>query len=275
MAVQQLIQKPKDVTYTQMSIWLDAHFYDEDCDLEKAYIYLWCLSYMVACKRRYFNSYYDYEGFASFMAYDVFKRRHKGELSKLKSSLNYIKSVASFRRIQYEKERHQELFNEYVNWDNDKYLDSCRYTLEKTNHAKTESLMEDLLQQAPEIIKCNVPSMFKQDKALFQNIYTSCMLSFLNQVTLNKKQQEYYETKSEETLKFEEAKYLNKNLEGGLILWHLPEEYTTAVQVTLNKTKNYMLKEIHEIIAECQLTNEEFDDIMNGAYGDNNDLCDN
>lgn len=38
--VGQLINKPKDITYTQMSIWLDANFYKEDCDYEKAYIYL-------------------------------------------------------------------------------------------------------------------------------------------------------------------------------------------------------------------------------------------
>lgn len=70
---------------------------------------------MVACKRHYFKSSKDYEGFASFMAYDVFKRRLNTEYTQLKSSLNYIKSVASFRRMTYEKERHQELFNEYVN----------------------------------------------------------------------------------------------------------------------------------------------------------------
>lgn len=270
--VGQLINKPKDVTYTQMSIWLDANFYNEDCDFEKAYIYLWCLSYMVACKRHYFKSSKDYEGFASFMAYDVFKRRHNEKCSKLKSSLNYIKSVASFRRVTYEKERHQELFNEYVNWDNDKYLDTCRSALEKANHQKTEDLVKELLADTPHIIKRNIPKVFRNEPLLFQNIYTSCLLTFINQITLGKDRQAEYTRKLEDP-NFNEAQFLGKYTDNDYIMWHLDDAYKTVVQVTINKTKNYMLEQIKEILADTSLTYTEFNDLMNSSYGDNNDLC--
>ena len=46
----------------------------------------------------------------------------------------------------------------------------------------------------------------------------------------------------------------------------MDESYRTAVQVTMNKADNYIVKEIHEIVSENMLTKNEFDDIMNSGY---------
>ncbi len=205
------------------------------------------------------------------MAYDVFKRRHNEELSNLKSSLNYIKSVASFRRMAYEKERHQELLNEYVDWDNDKYLETCRATLEKANHQRTVDLMEELLRATPKIVKRSIPKSLQHD-AIYQNLYTSCLLTFVNQITLDRrKQADYTERQNKES--FDEAKFLNKYRDKDIILWHLDESYATIVQVTINKAKNAMLEEIKEIIVDESINVDDFNAIMNSTYGDNNDLC--
>lgn len=269
MAYQQLIKKPKDVTYTQMSIWLDANFYKEDCDLNTAYVYLWCLAYMLACKRRYFNDVKDYEGFASFMAYDVFARRQsvRANTTKLKSSLNYMKSVLSFRKIKYEEQRHQEIMGtDYDNFDSDRYIEMCRSTLEKANHHRTEELMYELLEKTPAIIKKNIPSMFKQDKAIYNNIYISCLLSMLNRIIFIRKKKVYFDDQIQNADIFNELKYYKNNIDKDIIIWHLDESYRTAVQVTMNKADNYIVKEIREIVSENMLTKNEFDDIMNSGY---------
>lgn len=41
----------------------------------------------------------------------------------------------------------------------------------------------------------------------------------------------------------------------------------------MNKTDNYLVKEIKEIITENMLTKDTFDDIMNSGYGENNETA--
>lgn len=210
------------------------------------------------------------------MAYDVFSRRQskRENTTKLKSSLNYMKSVLSFRKIKYEEQRHQEVMGTaYDDFNSDAYIDNCRSTLEKANHHRTEELMIELLQETPKIIKRNIPSMFKDDKALYNNIYMSCLLSMLNRIIFTKKKKNYFDTQMETADIFNELKYYKNNISKDIILWHLDDSYRTAVQVTMNKTDNYLVKEIKEIISENMLTKDTFDDIMNSGYGENNETA--
>mgnify|MGYP003328814068 CR=1 FL=1 len=64
-----LFKKPKDVRFVDMAIWIDEHIYDEDCDMDKAFTYMYLLAYMLASKAKYFKNINDYDGFAYFLAY--------------------------------------------------------------------------------------------------------------------------------------------------------------------------------------------------------------
>ena len=155
------------------------------------------------------------------MAYDVFARRQsvRANTTKLKSSLNYMKSVLSFRKIKYEEQRHQEIMGtDYDNFDSDRYIEMCRSTLEKANHHRTEELMYELLEKTPAIIKKNIPSMFKQDKAIYNNIYISCLLSMLNRIIFIRKKKVYFDDQIQNADIFNELKYYKNNIDKDIII---------------------------------------------------------
>ena len=266
---QRLFVKPKDVSYTQMSIWLDENFYKEDCDDNKAYTYLWLLAYMLACKHKYFSNVKDYEGFASYVANDAFTRMRCKDKSRVKSGLNYIKSVLYFRKVVFEKERHQEVINpEFdLNWDADKYYAQQKSILEKSNRDFTRVVVEDILECLPQLIKKNIPTVFRADVDLYANLYTSCLLSMSARLTPINKQVKRKETRFKSTRAFNEVVFYSNNLNKlECIMWHLPQEMENVVIVILNKAMNELKEMIEESISDSYISDEEFMNISNSAF---------
>ena len=56
-----IYQKPKDVTYTEMCMYIDDNVYKDNFDERLVYEYIYHIVYMLAKKAQYFkkNSYYD------------------------------------------------------------------------------------------------------------------------------------------------------------------------------------------------------------------------
>lgn len=266
---QTLFTKPKNVSYTQMSIWLDENFYKEDCDDTKAYTYLWLLAYMLACKHKYFSNVKDYEGFASYVANDTFTRMRCKEKSRVKSGLNYIKSVLYFRKVAYEKERHQEVINpEFdLNWDADNYSRQQKLKLEKTNREITKIIIEDIFATIPLLIKKHIPNVFKFNKVLYNNLYTSCLLSMSARLTLTNMHKKNKEMRFNSTRVFNEVVYYANHLDNlECKLWHLPKAIENVIIIVLNKTMNELKLMIQDTIISSYISDEEFMNISNSAY---------
>ena len=132
---QKLFKKSKNVSWTDMAIWIDENFYNEDCDLNKAYEYMYLLASMLTSQHRYFNSQDDYEEFAAVLAYDTFKRMSSKNKSKIKSVLNYMKSIISFRKMAFNSKKRQKIIDPQfdVNWDPVSYVEKCKDAYETSN----------------------------------------------------------------------------------------------------------------------------------------------
>ena len=87
--------------YVDLAIYIDNNIYEEDCDKEKIFEYMYVLAYMLASKARYFNNSEDYDGFATFLAYSTYQRMFDTDKARIKSVLNYMKSIMYFRKISY------------------------------------------------------------------------------------------------------------------------------------------------------------------------------
>ena len=64
-----IFEKPKDLKYTDMSIWIDANAYLPNCDDNKLYEYLYHITKMLAYKARYFKTSDMYEDFCLLWSY--------------------------------------------------------------------------------------------------------------------------------------------------------------------------------------------------------------
>lgn len=193
-----IYSKPKDTSYTDMAIYIDKHIYSGDYDENLVYEYLYLIIYMLACKAKYFAKYEDYDDFALYMSSRVYmrlvdKRQFQSipsekKLNKIKSVLNFIKHLLYPMKVDFQKENHTTLLNP----DYDEGLDSGKLydnTVESIKSDYKNGLSDDIIiiiNELPKIIKDEINnSPYKEDAITSKNIYYSCILSLLSNITLN------------------------------------------------------------------------------------------
>lgn len=208
MSMHMSYKKPKDMSYTDMAKFIDAHIYDEDKSPlmeQKLYEYMYQLFYMLACKKRYFIQIDDYDNFAKYGATRLYMRYcsprqfidedsiEEGEkpkkLDKIKSCLNYIKLILYGTKVNYQKENYREV----INPDVESSFDPVAYSHRMATIVQQDYYMgieEDIVTEISKISQ-KLDSIinetpYKNDKMISKNLKISCLLSFLNSVTLNR-----------------------------------------------------------------------------------------
>ena len=264
-----LFKKPSNMRWVDLAIWIDENFYKDDCDYNTAYAYMYLLASMLSSKHRYFDNQKDYDEFASLLAYDTFKRMSNVNKGKIKSVLNYMKSIISFRRIGYNFTKRQKIIDPVYDkdWDAVSYVENCKNSYEASFSDKLSEGVVDILSYTPQYIKESIPKIFKIDKVLYKNIYLSCMLSLIDRITLPNIRECKLNTKLNSSSMFDEVKYYNKYLEDGeIILWNISKEYSNLVIVVLNKVQNIIINEIKELSNDFKVSNDEFSNIMSSGF---------
>ena len=99
-----MYEKPKDIRYTDMCIYIDTHIYTDSYDESLVYQYLYHLLLMIASKSKLFNRSCYYDDFAIFGATRLYLRLTNKKqfevdasgtprMKKIRSILNYIHKV--------------------------------------------------------------------------------------------------------------------------------------------------------------------------------------
>ena len=262
--IQQLFKKPKDKSWTQLCIDIDREFYQPNADMDKMYSYIWLIAYMLICKAKYFSEQSDREDFATLLSYSTYTRMADTSKVPIKSVLNYMKSIISFRRMTYEAQKHQEILDQDFcpKFDPVEFSNEQKRMLERQNHHIVETEIYDLIERTPKLIKKHIPKVYRADKALFHNIYISCVLSLLNRLTIPSKLKAKHDSDLEQKPNYNSAGFYHKRVSGDLILWHLPKSFKSVIQVTLNKVYSKLTKEISEISTDGNISESEFNAMM-------------
>lgn len=267
MANQKLFVKPTNIRYVDMCIWIDENFYKEDCDYNKAYTYMWLLAYMLAAKQKYFKTQSDYEEFASMLAYSTYQRMMNKKKSKIKSVLNYMKSVLYFRKCAFDVQKQQRIVDpKFDDWDYVGYVEECKESYDISNRERLFEGVVETLKSVPSIIKRNIPRVFKTNKDEYKNIYISCLLSLLNKITLPSAYEDKLNTKLDNSPTFNEVKYYKKYLDDNIILWHLPDSMEVVVMTVLNKVNRCIVEEISQLSNDIKISEEDFNGIMSSGF---------
>lgn len=188
--------KPNDVRYVDMCIWCDENAYKDDCDDEKLYQYLYFIAIMLAHKSNYFNKTKDYEDFALYMASQTFYRLRNPKQSQLdadgnpkmariKSVLNYMKSTLYPRKVDFQQQYYAQtqICVEDVDYDSAySFSDKLEDTVDALTLIEFESCLHDIVKTVKFFLN-KIP--YKKDTSEWRNIYMSCLLTFLNSVTLS------------------------------------------------------------------------------------------
>ena len=277
-------KKPTGLKYTTMAIFIDNNIYRPDLDEETQntiYQYMYHIIYVLACKKRYFQRFEDYDSFAIFGATRIYLRMtnrkqfavNPGEkmLPKVKSVLNYIKNALYGMKVDWQKENFAEVINPALNNIN---TDILKLNIENSIQSDymsglAEAIFDDF-QLVPEMARKIVnKTPYKKNKLLCKNLYMSILLTFINSVTLSNVNIERIERNKNKNKNFEEllVKLYRAEQENAVILWHLDESMHDYVQVLYNKLKYKLSNSLMDTQNSFKLTDDVMQAIIASSYG--------
>lgn len=258
-----LYKRPTDIKFVDMCIWIDNNAYRKDLseeEQEKIYEYIYHLTKMLAYKNHLFNKGSYYEEFAIYSSTKTYlrlispkqfelKEDGSAKLKKIKSILNYIKSVLYPHKVDFEQEFYSQVLD--YNPQQDNLVDVSGYTFSDMLHEYTEDLdlveFDLCLTDVCKTIKNFLSKIpYKKNTKEWHNIYVSCLLTLVNSITLsNAEKQRIKELKmsQEYKLKYIEKIYKKQCLDAP-ILFHLNNDMSSYIQVLVNGIRHSMSKEL-------------------------------
>lgn len=250
-------KKPANVTYTQMCMWIDENVYKENCDDNLVFEYLYHITRMLAYKRRFFEKASYYDDFAIYCATRIFLRlRDKrqfdenSKLTKVKSVLNYTKSVLYASKVSFESEEYAQNYNcikeEY--YPNIDFHSSLISSIDGIKLSNFSSCLNDSINT----IKIFINKLPHKDSLELQNIYTSCILSLLNSLVLsNKNKEKLQKLKQNDRLKMEHInKLFKKERDDCVLLYHLDLSMKSYIKVLVNEIRHLISEDLSNLLNE-------------------------
>lgn len=260
--------KPADKRYVDLCMEFDKEFYTDNRDDTKLFSYMFLLFKMFAYKGNYFKNNDDYGEYAMFAATTIYMRYlrkwEKGE--KIKSVLNYIKTVKGPLKVTYQNENFGQVFDPT---EAPKTKDGLGEWQKERIRAQEDSIMRAEMSEAfatmPELISEAVSeSPFAKDAKTRKNLEVSCLLTFLDRVTPPSASADRQGSQSEgQMLRLVSAEGRNPP-----ILWKIAPSMASEVEVVLNKAKTRASADINEIRGRYTLPDDVVDDILSSAYSE-------
>ena len=172
--------------------------YKEDVDPNTVFEYLWHIIYMLARKGNFFGRSNYYDDFSTYLATQIYFRiknpkqfDDNSDMKKIKSILNYIKSIIYPRKVTFEQEYYSQVVSAPIEDEDVEY--DVRYSFSDMLSESVDEISRvefDLcLQNIPKTIKTFLKRIpyYHCDKVLWNNIYISCLLTFLDSIVICKK----------------------------------------------------------------------------------------
>lgn len=262
--------KPKNVTYTQMAMFIDEHAYDENASDEQnnlIFEYIFHIVEMLAYKSKFFSRYQYYEDFALYVASSVYLRlknpkqfkydkNGQPKLKRVKSILNYIKTILYPKKVDFEQEHYDQTFSDaddtQLNSDvgiGYTFADSLIDSIDELSKVNFKLCLKDITNTIHSYI-FDLP--FKNDKIFINNLYLSCLLTFLSSIT-----PKTYELERISRLKLAQHREIDIDalLENtftldDVILFHIDNKYRKYVYLLTKEIKHLIANDLSLIMSD-------------------------
>ena len=216
---------------------------------------------MLAHKAQYFKGTSHYDDFALYGATRVFlrltdkrqfelKEDDSGEykLPKIKSVLNYIKSILYPMKVTYEQENYIQTGlkdrEELMPVDSERsFSDTLNEEIDGLDLVDTEIYLGEVVKTIRAFLN-QIPR--KRHSCEWMNIYLSCLLTFLNMITLCRENKQKLRALNQVIYTKPQLvdKMYRQERENAVILYHLPEEYHDYILVLINRLKRIIARDM-------------------------------
>lgn len=273
-----IYKRPKNVTISEMMMYIDDNVYKETFDEQKIYEYLYHIIYSLASEACMFHKARYYEDFAVFGATRVYMRltnkkqfqldeEGNPRLSKIKHVKNYINSTLRHMRVDFEQSNYYQSCNadensDWVSYDFNKLLYK---SMDLLSQCEFKVMLFDVATMCRHFLK-TLP--YAVDSAEWINVYVSVMLTFMNQLTLNRLDREYLQhLKKTGRLK---ERHINDAFESvrnnGPILYHLPESMSNYIIVVTRELKRLISDELSDALCSNSASDMQLIDYITYSY---------
>lgn len=283
-----IYSKPVGVKFTDMAIYVDGHVSDivetgKNPEVEeKVFRYLYHLCYVLACKAKYFKNFEDYDNYSVYAASQVYmgeknKYIHQGEIRRgekivpIKSCLNYIKTILYACKVNYQNQNFINIMNtdDVDTKDISAIRESLRDNVRADYRKEMQEAVIDVLDYMPQLVmKVCKDTPYSKDKLMINRLYKSCLLSFLNSITLPEATIENLSRKVTDPNQTKLNKMFSKERRDCIILWHLDGTMHDYIKVIMSRVKKEMSSSICEVKQSYDLSDSVVDDILDSAYED-------
>lgn len=276
-------KKPK-IKYTEMAMYVDkniisSYLNKDEAVISQVYEYLVMLAYMLSIKKRFFYKEEDYDNFSYYMANIVYTRMTSSKqwlpkddpkyLTPIKSCLNYMKQIIYARKCAFAYEEFNSTTKNITDADTAK--DYLKASVLDSQNDLLICDVEVYLKSIDTIIKNEVyTGVYANDKVLAWKLYTSVLLSLLNNFTLSNKHKEKLNTTRPELYEEVLAYCIDKENANAVLLYDLDPIYTDYISLVLQKVKKNVVNDIKELSANYECSDEMLEDLLssNANYGE-------
>ena len=265
-----IFKKPKNITYVEMCIYVDAKIQQETLTDEEAslcYEYIYLIIYMLASKNKYFHKEEYYDEFAITLAGDVFHRLFthpklkeldefgNPKMPKMKSCLNYIKSILYGRKVAFEQANYSQKYIDIEQIPSDtkhspKSLTCIREHIDFSLNTNIDIYLKSISKTVKYYIYHNSP--YRKQPLLIKNIYISCLLSVINSLVFT--QNDLYGLRDKYVTQEAKTQYLYKSYKNNrnncIITYHLSSSYRPYITVLVRQIFTLIGNDIKELCKE-------------------------
>lgn len=258
--------KPHKVSYADMAIYIDENVYKEDCDDALIYEYIYHIINMLAYKGKFFKTSKQYDDFSIQSATYIFMRlknkkqyewdskKENYKLEKVKSVLNYIKKLMYPMRVMFEQEDYSQQYQdkEFELEDNYNQIYLVKQHASIFNNVELYNYIESISR----IFKTELKNIPYKDAIIKKYIHISCLLTFLNMVTLDNESKNKIFYKSEKLFQNEYiiSKFFLNNRKDCVILYKLPKDMENYIFVLVNRIKHIIAEDISDMIRSWEVS---------------------
>lgn len=255
--------KKPSIRYVDMCIYIDnimSEWYTTQKPLtieqeDNIYKYIYHLYYNMACKKRWLLSVDQYNDYALFCAGKAFvrlldKRQFTGELTPIKSILNYIKATGYGWKEKWRMETYQQVLDvEYTpNFDPVIFKQTLIDNYESGKKEEKINKVKDIFNLIPLFIKQSLDSLNGNlDIVTYNNLKLSCILTFnynLPEIVLYK------------------TNYRIKQKPEKIIYWKLSTSYNNIIKLVINKCKILLKDELKDIVSTFNLSENDLNNLL-------------
>lgn len=243
-----------------MAIYIDNHVYEEDCDDEKVFIYLYHLALMLSHQHKLFKRSEYYKDFALTFAEDIYLRLRNPKqeilkedgtpkMPKISSVLNYMKKTLYGRKVTFEQERYSQSFSINQKLIGDvkttrfSVANQINYYRQGFNEVELEACLSSVCKTIRDFLKENP---YYNNEKEWNNIYISCLLTILNSFILSKKDRYRVDNIKENPYHKEDNKLheiesvYNKSTNREVLLYQLEDNMSDYITVLCRRIKSHL-----------------------------------